>query len=266
MKDLFSIVQEAALLNGRCEDARYRLFEQHIAKTVAVAMALSRRLPEGILFDKEDFVMIGLQALWEITGRYNIAITDNFWGYAYSRITGSMMDEIRSSDPVSRKHRAMIRKIQNKRLEIEQQSGHTATFEEACSILDIDDEKRSELQEITSMYVISLDASPHTDRTGESEKASLAEIIADPNSIDPTASADRNDEIATLEKLLNRLEPMERSLIRLYFFSGLRLSDVAQAMGLTESRISQRLNLVLEKLGGFAKSDGISFHKQIAWE
>ncbi|MEK7646569.1 MAG: sigma-70 family RNA polymerase sigma factor [Patescibacteria group bacterium] len=252
MNDRFLLFEEVVEKDSsHHHDVRYALFKEHISKTVAAAKALHVRLPDGTMYEDQDFIVIGLEALWQCTENYDPSVNPNFWGYARSRVTGSMIDEIRSSDPVSRSNRDTLKKIERQRQTLQQTFQREATFEEACSTLGIDHEKSGELSGISAIGFVSLNSSPFSNGSRDSE-TTLAEIIADPNSIDPIAFMDRDRDILELEKLLGKLQPIERSVIRLYFFSGLRLNDIASGIGVTESRVSQLLSDALQKLREFA--------------
>jgi RNA polymerase sigma factor FliA len=261
MNDRFSLVEEVGGCDGHHHDVRYALFKEHISNTVAAAKALHGRLPDGIMYEDQDFIVIGLEALWQSTENYDPSLNSNFWGYARPRVTGSMIDEIRSSDPVSRSNRDTLKKIEHQRQALQQTFQREATFEEACSTLGIDHEKSGELSGISSIGFISLDSSPSSNGSGDFE-TTLAEIIADPNGIDPIAFMDKDGDILELEKLLEKLEPIARSVIRLYFFSGLRLTDIASAIGVTESRVSQLLSGALQRLRQFAMKGEEVFSRQ----
>ena len=262
MNDHYLLMQQACERNGHHNDARYALFKEHIQKTVATAVALHRRLPDGVMLEDQDFIMIGLEALWDCTEGYNPELNPNFWGYARPRVSGSMIDELRSSDPVSRSNRDMLKKIEHRRQAIEQEFRRESTFDEACASLGIDAEKAEELSEASSVSFISLDSSPGNKYGNSDSDTTLAEVIADPHETDSVSVSDRDGDILELEKLLQRLEPIDRSVIRLYFFSGLRLNDIASAIGLTESRVSQILSGALEKLRRFVISKENVFGRQ----
>lgn len=254
MNDHFSLVEEVGG-NGHHYDVRYALFKEHISKTVAVAKALHGRLPDGIMYEDQDFIVIGLEALWQSTENYNPSVNPNFWGYARPRVTGSMIDELRSSDPVSRVNRDTLKKIEHQRQALQQTFQREVTFEEACSTLGIDHEKSGELSRVSAISFVSLDFSPYSISGKGDSEMTLVEIIADPNAMDSIAFLDKDRDILELEKLLEKLEPIARSVIRLYFFSELRLKDIASAIGVTESRVSQLLSGALQKLRQFAMKE-----------
>lgn len=240
------------------QDGRYNLFKEHIQHTVNTATSLHKKLPEGALFDVQDLTMIGLKALWDSTEGYDQTINPNFWGYAKPRVHGSMIDELRSIDHLSRSNRDMLKKIDEQRQVLEQKLGCNVAFGEACTSLGIDGDRESELYEVSSISFLSLDSIQTNGHSEKSESGmTLADVIADSHEPDSVSTSDRDKEIVELEKLLQRLEPIERSVIRLYFFSGLHLHDIGTSIGLTESRIRQILAKSLDKLRKlmFSKED-----------
>lgn len=246
MYDHILLPEEICGQNGHHNDARYALFKEHISRVIATATALHQKLPANILLEEQDFIMIGLEALWDCTKGYDSSINPNFWGYARSRVFGSMIDETRNFDPVSRSNRDILKKIECRKQQLEQEFQRDVSLEETCTILGINDEKTDELSEVSSISFVSLDSSPWSNGDSEPD-ITLAEIIPDQNSTEQISVSDKNN-ISELDKLIQKLEVVDRSVIRLYFFSGLRLRDIASAMRLTEGRISQILKGALEKL------------------
>lgn len=231
--------------NGYRNNDRYALFKENISKVIAMAVLTHKKFPVGTLCEEEDLIMVGLEALWDCTDKYNFSLNLNFWGYAKIRVSGAMIDQARNFDHVSRLNRKMLNKIERKRELLEQELQHAVTFEDVCISLGVDGDKSRELDEIRSFSFISLDASPLC--LGESTET-IAETIPDQNNVDPALSIDKEDDIVEVDKLLEKLSPQERSVIRLYFFSGILMRDISLAVNLTESRVKQILDKAIDKM------------------
>ncbi|HIC43008.1 MAG TPA: RNA polymerase sigma factor FliA, partial [Sulfurimonas sp.] len=75
----------------------------------AMAFRLKERLPSSIDFC--DLAAIGTEELVKLARRYDEKQNDSFWGYAKTRVYGSMLDYLRSLDLVSRSNRKLIKMI-----------------------------------------------------------------------------------------------------------------------------------------------------------
>lgn len=232
---------------GRDDDARYALFKEHIPRVIALAITFRRRLPDHILCEAQDFVVIGLKALWDCTERYEGSREATFWTYASSRVWGSILDEMRELDTISRSDRETLTKIEQHRQELGQKLNREVTFEESCVSLGIESDRIRALRLGSSLCFISLDAAP-ADIHGNESSVTYAETIPDPCSIDPAQEADKETVSMEIETLLAKLPALHRSVVRLYYFSGLRLKDIASVMDVTESRASQMLTEAVERM------------------
>jgi RNA polymerase sigma factor for flagellar operon FliA len=63
--------------------------------------------------------------------------------------------------------------------------------------------------------------------------------VADASQIDPSEAASRHELAAIILQRLEQLPKMQKKVLALYYFEDLRLREIAEAMGVTESRICQ---------------------------
>ncbi len=83
------------------------------------------------------------------------------------------------------------------------------------------------------------------DRPGSVEHGALVE---DSSAVDPQSQANIEETRAQLVDAISQLEERERLVATFYFYEGLTLKEIGQALGLTEGRISQILRQALGKL------------------
>ncbi len=247
MKDFRSVVSEAVVCNGQADEARYTLFVEHIEKTVYGARIFASNLSTESLLDDQDFISIALNTLWKVTERYDPTFKAAFWTFARTRINGSMLDELRRVDIVSRGQREIVKQIEKKRESLESALGREVSFEAACAALGMSREEISEIQSHRIKF-IHLDSTTG-DKSGDAEADGyqVAEVVADPNSLHPIEIMEPPGSVH-IKELLERLEPMDRSIIVLYYWSELRLNQIAFSLEVTESRVCQMLGAAMEKL------------------
>ena len=122
--------------------------------------------------------------------------------------------------------------------EIEQAKGALPTDEEvagklAMSVADY----RELLDEIKPATFVSLDV-VSAEADGE-EGVPVAELVADAEQETPTEAAARHDLVDLITARLQQLPEMQKKVLALYYFEDLRLREIAEAFGVTESRICQ---------------------------
>jgi RNA polymerase sigma factor FliA len=255
-----SIVSQAVVCNGYDDVERYKLFTEHIAHTVSAARAMCSRLPADALLTEEDFTSIGLTALWQQTERYNPSLGSSFWTFAGHRIRGAMLDANREEDHASRHQRVLLRKVNEKKFELDQETGREHTLEQACFALGLGVETIQDLREVVSRKFINIDAPAEgLESNGGNSTPTHAEAIADPDAKSPADFANQDEDSQLVERLLAQLPTLERAVLRLYYWSGHRMREIAAATRLTESRICQIHGQAMHRLKELAKQETRNF-------
>jgi len=116
-----------------------------------------RELPAHCELD--DLVSCGLLALIEAVDRFKPALGATFEQYAWTRVSGAIIDELRRQDWASRSVRRMGRKIERARDDLYARNGAMPTDAEVGELLDIDAATvRTGTAEIERADVMSLNA------------------------------------------------------------------------------------------------------------
>jgi RNA polymerase sigma factor for flagellar operon FliA len=77
-------------------------------------------------------------------------------------------------------------------------------------------------------------------RSAEQEgEATQHEAVADAAQPDPSRATERRELARIIAKRLESLPEVQRKVLALYYFEDLRLREIAEVFGVTESRISQ---------------------------
>ena len=67
----------------------------------------------------------------------------------------------------------------------------------------------------------------------------FADLLADPDAVDPAGAAERTELRRVLVDTVRSLPDRERTVVALYYFESMTLQQVAGVLGVTESRVSQ---------------------------
>lgn len=187
--------------------------------------------------DGEDLFSAGLTGLLSAVRQYNPRAGTSFETYARLRIRGSILDELRRMDWVPRSVHTKARKVQGVMNEIEQKKGRPATEAEMATALKISiPEYREWMEEIRPASFICLDAAFGND---SDDSGSQYESMADQRQENPCDGTSRREVARVISARLQELPEMQRKVLALYYFEDMRLREIAEAFGLTESRICQ---------------------------
>jgi RNA polymerase sigma factor for flagellar operon FliA len=210
------------------------LVEKYVPLVRNVVGRLAMTLPPHV--DGEDLFSAGLTGLLNAVRQYNPNAGTSFETYARLRIRGAVFDELRRMDWVPRSVHTKARKVQGVLHEIEQKKGRTATETEVAAALKISvPEYHQWLEEIRPATFVCLDAAFNN----EDDSASQYESLADQRQEDPLDGTFKREIARVIGERLQELPEMQRKVLALYYFEDMRLREIAEAFGLTESRICQ---------------------------
>ena len=211
------------------------LVEKYIPLVKNVVGRLAMTLPPHV--DGEDLYSAGLTGLLSAVRQYNPNAGTSFETYARLRIRGAVLDELRRMDWVPRSVHTKARKVQAIMHQIEQKKGRLATEAEMAAALKISVPEYNEwLQEIRPATFVCLDAAFSNDHD---DSGSQYESLADQRQEDPLDGTFRREIARVIGERLQELPEMQRKVLALYYFEDMRLREIAEAFGLTESRICQ---------------------------
>jgi RNA polymerase sigma factor for flagellar operon FliA len=211
------------------------LVEKYVPLVKNVVGRLAMTLPPHV--DGEELYSAGLTGLLNAVRQYNPNAGTSFETYARLRIRGAVLDELRRMDWVPRSVHTKARKVQSVMNEIEQKKGRIATEQEMAAGLKIPlHEYHQWLEEIRPATFVCLDAAFSNDFD---DSTSQYESMADHRQENPLDGTFRRELAKIIGERLQELPEMQRKVLALYYFEDMRLREIAEAFGLTESRICQ---------------------------
>ena len=204
----------------------------HYASLVKfVAGRLAAGLPKRV--EIGDLVSSGVFGLMDAIDRFDPALGFKFETYAIPRIRGAILDSLRSLDWVPRSVRSKARTVESAISDLEHKLKRSPTDDEIAAKLKINGADLEKwLTEIASCAVGPLD---HVvaDNTPASRHGG-ASFVPSPDSV---VEAEELRKIMRHE--IKRLPERERTVLALYYEENLTLDEIAQVLGVTESRVSQ---------------------------
>jgi RNA polymerase sigma factor for flagellar operon FliA len=204
---------------------------RHIVGRMTLPGCLSRE-------DMEGYGMFGLIAAAD---SFDASRGLKFSTYAFPKIRGAILDELRRLDFLPRGRRERLRELDRAVAKLEQENGIAPSPEEIAARLSI---SLDEVDEILHSARTALEGSLD-DLT---VAGSLASLVADPKSEDPVGSAEWNEMKSLLVAAIQSLPDPDRTVITLYYGEEMLLRDISEILGVTESRVSQIHSRALYRL------------------
>lgn len=211
-----------------------------------IAARKLRELPAHC--DLDDLASAGLVALLEALDRFDPAKGATFEQYAWTRVTGALLDELRRLDWASRSVRREGRRIERARDTFFARTGAMPNETELAAELGVAVAGlRASLADLERSDVGSLNAPARGSEDGV--VAELGDTIQAPQGAHEPEStllgADRN---AAVRAAIARLTERERRVLALVHVQELPGVEIGRRLGISESRVSQILSGIRGKL------------------
>lgn len=226
-------------------DARDALLRENLSLVHHVARQLARGLAADA--DIDELVSAGTMGLMSALEAFDLERGLAFSTFAVPRIRGAILDELRRQDHVPRSVRRKTRSIAAARETLTRTLGRSPDANEIAAELGVDAQTLWRWQaDVEGAVHVPLDRSA-TDHDGA--PLSPAELLGNGGElIDERLT--REEEIALLREALLTLKDQERTVLSLYYFEELKAREIAEVMGVSESRISQIRSKALCQLRG----------------
>ncbi len=186
----------------------------------------------------EDFVSCGLEALMRSIDRYDPERGATLEQFAWTRIHGAVLDELRRNDWAPRSLRRWERDISRARERFIALYGRAPSHQELADAVDLTPEELDRwLGDIHRSDVGSLNVLVMGDDDTTIERIdTLSSRDAD---LDPEQRAVRDDAKLRFRAAFEQLPERERQVaVRLYLHN-MTLREIGEALGVTESRVCQ---------------------------
>jgi RNA polymerase sigma factor for flagellar operon FliA len=204
--------------------------------------------------DVDDFISCGLEALIRSIDRYDPDKGATLEQFAWTRIHGAVLDELRRHDWAPRSLRRWDRELSKASDQFIGLYGRKPTREELASAMGVTtDELLQRRDELARAQIGSLNAVVHSDDDAAIER--IDTLAADDRDSDPESSAMALAAKERFRKAFDCLAPRERKIAVLLYVYNLTLREIGEILGVTESRVCQLHAQILKTLRTQLKSD-----------
>ena len=205
-----------------------------------IARRACSRLPASIELD--DIQSVGMIGLIDAIGKYREEKGTQFKVYAEIRIRGAIMDELRQQDWVPRSVRERATRIQRAERTLIARLDRAPRPHEMAEELGLSLDEYHEMYKKSRAHSISKIEDMRRPQDGGSRDP--LERLQPANSADqsPEDYVTAEDQAFVTREALKQLPERQRVVVSLYYFEEMKLKDIGQLLGVTESRISQVLS------------------------
>ena len=206
---------------------------------------LCRRLPSHVR--RDELESAGMAALAMAARSFQPERGVPFARYASRRITGALLDELRSHDWASRSVRRRAREQDEVAAQLSRELGRPATLDEVAARMQVPAaELEATQQDVHRSVVLSFQAVV--------EATSLDAVLPSPEASPDQVMLQRERE-AYLHDAVAMLPQRLRTVVVAVFFDERPMQEIAVELGVTESRVSQMRSEALALL-----RDGLNKH------
>jgi RNA polymerase sigma factor FliA len=195
----------------------------------------------------EDFISCGLEALIRSIDRYDPNKGATLEQFAWTRIHGAVLDELRRNDWAPRSLRRWDRDINKANEQFVGLYGRKPSREELSESLGISTKDLINRQDdIARSHVGSLNTVVLAEDDTTIER--IDTLHSDDQDTDPERSAMRDEAKSRFREAFERLPERERKVAVLLYVYNLTLREIGEILGVTESRVCQIHGQITKKL------------------
>lgn len=186
----------------------------------------------------EDFISCGLEALIQSIDRYDPAKGATLEQYAWTRIHGAVLDELRRMDWAPRSVRRWERDIEKADEEFTVLHGRRPSDVELAEALGVPvEDLRRRRDEIATSDLTSLNTLVLSDEDASMERVDT--IASTDETSDPEAATGRTLAKERFRSAFAALSRREREIAVMLYVKNLTLAEIGAVLGVSESRVCQ---------------------------
>lgn len=204
------------------QSARDELILNHLWLVRHLVGKLAARLPPGV--DVDNLESAGLLGLVEAAQRFDASRGVDFKAFASLRIRGEIIDEARRNSPLPQELLQAVRLVSK----AQEQLTPPVTIEALAAATGLTAD-----QVLDALTAIPLTQVKSFDPSSDEQSRITADVAS--------ADMEQDEERKLLADAIASLPERERLIVTLYYKEDLRLKEIGEMLGLSESRISRLL-------------------------
>lgn len=220
---------------GSMEPELAEMIEDNLPLVKHIVFQVAVHFPRHV--DRDELARAGALGLVEAARRYDEARGVPFERFAAQRIRGAILDAVRAADWAPRSVRNLARKLENAEQRLATELGRVPNKEEMAEALGMSQGELNRLQDRMFRSVVL--ALEHETADEVEKDLTLVDVLVDEQSVEPSAELETRELHGYLRDAISLLPERHRLVVVGYFLEGRTSQDLADFLGVTESRISQ---------------------------
>ena len=223
---------------------RDTLIMDHMPLVRYLVGRIAAQLPPQL--DPQDLMSAAVVGLIHAADRFDPTRGVLFKTFAEQHVRGTILDELRSHDVLSRAMRDKYKRLEREVHALEHRLGRHPASEEVAEALGMGMEEYYSLLDDVHVYTfISIDDSWEDD---DGNPLSLADVLCESEARSPQQQVMSMQLAEAMGTAIETLPEKERLAVTLYYSEDLNLKEIGETLGLTESRISQLISQAMVRL------------------
>ena len=211
------------------------LIEANLPLVKHIVFQVAVQFPRHV--DRDELARSGALGLVEAARRFDEARGVPFERFAAQRIRGAILDSVRAADWAPRSVRSLGRKLENVEQRLATKLGRVPNKEELAEALGM---SKSEIDRLKArMYRSVVLALEHEASDGVDNDLTLVDLLVDEQALEPSHELENRELHGYLRDAIGLLPERHRIVVVGYFLEGRTSQDLADLLGVTESRVSQ---------------------------
>ena len=242
--ELKTFSNEAPPSQANLQESRKSMEEQWILTHIPLVKHLVQKVVGNVGrgTDREDLISAGTLGLVKAAQSFDPSREVAFKTYAYIRIRGSIIDELRGRSFVPSTVHHQIQTIQETYRNIVASNGAPPSDEELAAAVKLPLEKMYRiLEEARRQNFMSIHGL-------SDDKPVIRNLVPQVRELGPDKQAERNEMLKVLSQAITEIPKRDRYILLLYYERDLTMKEIAEVLGVTESRVSQLHASALFKL------------------
>jgi len=191
--------------------------------------------------DYDDLVSYGILGLIDAIDKFDLSKNVKFETYANIRIRGAIVDQMRNLDWIPRSIRQKYKKVEDAVKKLQNIYGDDIKDEYLAKEMNVSLEELYEiLNDISGLVVVSLDEFLQNGKNFD--------ISSGSKEINPQEALEKKESEKLIKEVIENLPEKEKKVISLYYYSELTYKEIANVIGISESRVSQLHTSAIAKL------------------
>ncbi|MEN9775356.1 MAG: polymerase sigma factor FliA [Pseudomonadota bacterium] len=209
---------------------------QYVGLVKRVALHLKVRLPP--MMELAELIQVGMIGLLEASRSYDPSKGIDFEDFAYNRIRGAIIDEVRRMSTMPRSAIANLKQHSEASQALANQLGRAPRESEIAAFTGKDLKDYQQEGSHAQWYeTVSMEAVPEE-----------ALNVAAHSSWEPETRVSEAQTMSALQSAITDLPERDKLILSLYYSEGMNLKEIGATIGVSESRVSQILSGNVKKL------------------